>query len=143
MCVNRCGRDHVPVDIEFFRRQSERQSDKLRQMQHRHIELLPKVLFDLVLKAVEYGVAERAGRHHCFGPAGLGCEDVLPGELDGDALVVPCGVEAATFSSPAVVDRTTSQDFRKLLDRRVVARIDKSIAARRAGDVAAIETQQR
>ena len=100
MSIYRRGRDHVPVDIEFLRRQSERQSDKLRQMQHRHIELLPKVLFDLVLKAVEHGVAERAGGHHRFGPAGLGCEDVLPGELDGNALVMArrCGSRNIQFS---------------------------------------------
>src|SRR6476620_3593038 len=109
-------------------------------MQHWHIELLPEVFFDLVLKAVEYGVAEWAGGHHCFGPTGLGCKDVLPGELDSNALVMARGMEPATLSSPAVVDRTASQDFRKLLDRRVVARVDKTIAARRTGDVAAIES---
>ena len=36
------GRNHMPVDIEFLRRKSERQSDQLRKMQDRHIELLPK-----------------------------------------------------------------------------------------------------
>ena len=41
MCVNRCGRDHVPVDIEFFWGHSQRQPDELWQMQHWHIEFCP------------------------------------------------------------------------------------------------------
>ena len=88
----------------------------------------PRSCLDLALEAVEHGVAERAGRHHGLGPAGLGRQDVLPGELDRDALVMRGGMEAAAFGSAAVVDRPAAQDFRKLLERDVVARIDEPIA---------------
>ena len=69
--------DHVPVDAQFLGRQPERKADQLRQVQDRHVELLAHVLLDLVLEAVEHGVAERAGRHHRLRAVRLGRLDVL------------------------------------------------------------------
>jgi hypothetical protein len=40
----------VPVDAQLLGREPERQSNELRQMQHRQVELLARILLDLALK---------------------------------------------------------------------------------------------
>src|SRR5690242_5917872 len=56
--------DHVAIHVELFGGETKREPDKLRQMQHRHVQAFPEIVLDLVLKAVEHGVAERTGREH-------------------------------------------------------------------------------
>ena len=103
---------------------------------------LPDVLLDFALEAVEHRVAERTGRHHGLRAAGLGRQDVLPGQLDRHALVVGGGMEAAALVAAAVVDRLAAEHFGKLFQRGVVARIDEAVAQRRARDVAAVERRR-
>src|SRR5215208_5786153 len=97
------------------------------------------ILLDLMLKAVEYGVAQRARRDHRPCTIGLGRLDVLPGELDCDALVVRRGVEAAAFGASAVVDRTASEDDGEPFQGDVVTRVDKLVARWRPCDVATVK----
>ena len=53
------------------------------------------------------------------------------------------GVESAALGTAAVVDRPAAENFRQLLERDVVARVDELVALRRARDVAAIECRDR
>src|SRR4051794_1448841 len=131
--------DDVPVDAKLLRREPKRQPHKLRQMQHRHIELLAHVLLDLALEAVKHGMAEGTRCHHRL-RAGAFCRlDVLTGELDGNPLVMGGGMESAALGTSAVVDGLAAQQLREPLQCDVVARIDKTITLRRTRDVAAVK----
>src|SRR6185503_21305287 len=65
--------------------------------------------------------------------------DVLPGEFDGDALVLRSGVEAAAFGASGIVDRLAAEDLGEAFEGDVVARVDEFVPLRRTGDVAAVE----
>ena len=67
------------------------------------------------------------------GAVRLGRLDVLPGQLDRDALVMRRGVEAAAFGAAAVVDRPAAENLRELLQRGVVARVDETRSAAAGG----------
>ena len=102
-------------------------------MQDREVKLLPEVFRDLALESVEHRVAERAGRHHGLCAACLSRQDVLAGELDRDLFVMRGGVKPATFSSPAIIDGPAAQDFRKPLQRNIVARVERTHIAKAGG----------
>src|SRR3954470_22852243 len=113
--LNIAGIDDVPVDAKLLRREPKRQPYELRQMQHRHVELLAHVLLDLALEAVKHGMAEGTRCHHRL-RAGAFCRlDVLTGELDGNPLVMGGGMESAALGTSAVVDRLAAQQLREPL----------------------------
>ena len=84
-------------------------------MQDRDIKLLPEVLRNLVLESIKHRVAQRAGRDHGVRTACLGRQDVLAGQFDRDFFVVGCGVKAAAFIAPAVIDRLATEHLGELL----------------------------
>ena len=109
------------VEAQFRAGHSQGETDQLRQMQHRHVQLPADIGLDLFLEAVEHGVTQRAGRHQSLRAVGLGGLDVLPGQLDRDPLVMRGGMEAAAFGAAGIVDRLAAQLFRELFERAVVA----------------------
>src|SRR6185437_12991958 len=133
------GGHHVPIDVEFFRCETQRQPDKLRQVQDRHVQVLFQILLDFTLEAVEYGMAKRAGRDHGLRAAGFRRQNVLPGELDRDLLIVCGGMKAAAFSPPAVFDRPATETFREPFQCDIVAGVDEAISRRWPRDVASVE----
>src|SRR6185437_15529726 len=94
---------------------------------------------DFTLEAVEYGMAKRAGRDHGLRAAGFRRQNVLPGELDRDLLIMCGGMESAAFGPPAVFDRPATKTLREPFQRDIVAGVDEAIPRRWPRDVASVE----
>src|SRR3569623_1190125 len=124
-------------------RHAKRQPYQLGQMQHRHVELLAGVLFDLLLETVEHRVTERAWRHHRMRAVGLGRLDMLTGEFDRDTLIVRGSMKTAAFGAAGIVHRLAPKKLGELLQRTVVAGIDETVFSRRPCDMASDERRNR
>src|SRR6516225_2953676 len=139
IAIEHARRYHVPVDLQLFGRQSERQAYQLRKVQNRHFQFLLDILFHFGLETVEDGVTKRAGRDHGRCSAGLCGKDLFPGQLDRDPLVVSGSMKSAAFGAAAILDRLAAQDFGKPLKGAVIAGIDKPVMCRRTSDMAAVK----
>src|SRR5690349_647013 len=132
-------RDDVALELQLRLLQPGGDADQLREVQDRHLEVLPSRGLQLRLPRVQREVAERARSHERIGAGLLRLLDRLDELAERRFLTRLDDREAAAFDLRGVVDRLAAACLDDPLERPGAVGVLEAEDLRRAQDLAAVE----